>query len=108
MVTKKSNNAATAIVGKKELVDRIYNSKSKSLSLNKSQIEAILAEFLEEVKNSLVNKEEVRFPGYFSLKTFMAKARTAINLKTKEKMVIPAKRRVKFSVSDSLKTAVAK
>lgn len=107
MVTKKATKSTSSIVGKGELVDRIYNSKAKSLSLSKTQIESIVNETLEEIKKALVNKEEVRFPGYFSFKTFMAKPRIAMNLKTKAKMTIPAKRRVKFSISSSLKEMVA-
>jgi DNA-binding protein HU-beta len=107
MVTTKAVKSTSPIVGKGELIDRIYNSKAKSLSLNKSQVESVVNEVLEEIKKALVNKEEVRFPNYFSFKTFMAKPRIAMNLKTKAKMTIPAKRRVKFSISNSLKELVA-
>ncbi|WNE40102.1 MAG: DNA-binding protein HU [Mycoplasmataceae bacterium] len=107
MVTKKTTKSTSSIVGKGELVDRIYNSKAKSLSLSKTQIESIVNETLEEIKKALINEEEVRFPSYFSFKTFMAKPRIAMNLKTKAKMTIPAKRRVKFSISSSLKEMVA-
>jgi len=37
----------------------------------------------------------------------MAKPRIAMNLKTKKKMNIPAKRRVKFTISSILKEMVA-
>ena len=96
------------IVGKKELTDRVHNLSGKKLSLSKIQIEEIINQSLEQIKEALINKEEIRFPGYFSFKTFMAKPRIAMNLKTKEKMNIPAKRRVKFSISSNLKELVAK
>lgn len=107
MVTKKTVKSTSSIVGKGELVDRVYSSKAKSLSLNKAQVESIINETLEEIKKALVKKEEIRFPSYFSLKTFMAKPRIAMNLKTKKKMTIPAKRRVKFTISSILKEMVA-
>lgn len=107
MVTKKTVKSKSPIVGKGELVERVYSSKAKSLSLNKTQVESVINEALEEIKKALVNKEEVRFPSYFSFKTFMAKPRIAMNLKTKVKMNIPAKRRVKFSISNNLKELVA-
>ncbi|MDR1670530.1 MAG: HU family DNA-binding protein [Spiroplasmataceae bacterium] len=109
MVTKltKKPTSSSSIVTKSGLADRIKDSKFKNNSLTKAQIEAVINETLEELKKALVKKEEIRFPGYFSFKTFMAKPRIAMNLKTKKKMTIPAKRRVKFSVSNNLKEAVA-
>ncbi|WNE40961.1 MAG: DNA-binding protein HU [Mycoplasmataceae bacterium] len=102
----KTKKLASTIIGKRELADRVHNSKEKN-SLTRSQIEEVIGESLEEIKKALVGKEEIRFPSYFSLKTFMAKPRIAMNLKTKKKMTIPAKRRVKFSVSKNFKESVA-
>lgn len=107
VTTKIKKSSVSSIVGKKELADRVYNAKGKKISLNKSQIEEVINESLEELKKALVKKEEVRFPGYFSFKTFMAKPRVAMNLRTKKKMNIPAKRRVKFTISSNLKELVA-
>jgi len=107
VTTKKVVSSTTPILGKAKLAERIHNSNSKKLSLTKAQIEIVINEALEEMKKALIKKEEIRFPNYFSLKTFMAKPRMAMNLKTKKKMMIPAKRRVKFSISLDLKQRVA-
>src|SRR4051812_1469899 len=108
MVTiKKAVVSSTQIVGKSKLAEKIHSSKGKKLSLTKMQIEAVIGELLEEIKKTLIKKEEIRFPNYFSLKTFMAKPRTAMNLKTKKKMLIPAKRRTKFAISLDLKKRIA-
>jgi DNA-binding protein HU-beta len=108
MVIKKAAMSSTVtMVGKSKLAERIYNSKGKKTSLTKSQIETVISEILEEIKKALIKKEEIRFPNYFSLKTFMAKPRTAMNLKTKKKMMIPAKRRTRFAISQALKKRIA-
>ena len=105
MVVKKV--AAMPIVGKAKLAERVYSAKGRKLTLTKAQIETIISEMLEEIKKALIKKEEIRFPNYFSLKTFMAKPRTAMNLKTKKKMMIPAKRRTRFVISLNLKKRIA-
>jgi len=109
MVNSKKTAVSTtvSIVGKSKLAERVYNSQGKKNSLTKSQIETVIGEALEEIKKSLIKKEEIRFPSYFSVKTFMAKPRTAMNLQTKKKMMIPAKRRVRFAISLDLKKRVA-
>src|SRR5689334_5413240 len=105
MVVKKT---ATSIVGKSKLAERVYNAKGRKLSLTKSQIEAVIGEVLEETKKSLLKKEAVRFPGYYSLQTVMQKPRIAMNLQTKKKMTIPAKRVPKAKFSVDLKKEISK
>ena len=108
VTTKKVKvSSTTPILGKAKLAERIHNSSGRKFSLTKSQIETVISEVLEEMKKALIKKEEIRFPNYFSLKTFMAKSRMAMNLKTKKKMIIPEKRRVKFAISLDLKQRVA-
>jgi len=104
---KKTAVSSNPIVGKAKLAEKIHSLKGKKLSLTKTQIETVIGELLEEIKKSLIKKEEIRFPNYFSLKTFMAKPRTAMNLKTKKKMMIPAKRRARFVISLNLKKHIA-
>src|SRR4051812_26878786 len=98
----------TTIVGKKLLGGRISNSLGKKSSLNCSQIELVISQLLEEVKKALMNAEEIRFPGYLSLKTAVSKARIGMNLQTKKKMSIPAKRVPKARFSSNLKAEIGK
>ena len=110
MVTTKKPAASSAasIAGKSKLAERIHVSIGKKHSLTKIQVETVISQLLEEIKKSLIKGEEVRFPNYFSLKTFMAKPRTAMNLQTKKKMTIPAKKRAQFKISTDLKERIAK
>src|SRR3954453_11712287 len=109
MATKpKKTTAKSTIVGKKTLTERISEKVSKKNNLTKNQIEAVLTEYLEETKQALIKGEEIRFPGYFSLKTATQKARVAMNLQTKKKMTIPAKRVPKAKFSADLKEQIVK
>jgi DNA-binding protein HU-beta len=106
MATKISKST---IVGKKSLGERITeNLKRKRFNLTKIQVEAVISEFLEEIKKSLIKGEELRFPGYLSLKTTIQKPRVAMNLQTKKKMTIPAKRVPKVKFSEELKKGISK
>src|SRR5688572_23242935 len=106
--TVKSNNQSK-LVSKKILTDRISANLSKErISLTKIQIESVLSELLEQIKQALIKGEELRFPSYLSLKTTIQKPRVAMNLQTKKKMTIPAKRVPKVKFSDELKKEIAK
>ena len=106
MATKTTKST---IVGKKLLGERITESlKRKKVILTKAQAEAIINEFLEQVKQALIRGEELRFPGYLSLKTTIQKPRVAMNLQTKKKMTIPAKRVPKVKFSEDLKKEISK
>ena len=78
----------TIITGKSQLTERI----ARKTKFSQNQVAKMIESFLEETKKSLLKGEEVRLQGYFSLKTNMTKPRIAMNLQTKKKMTIPAKR----------------
>ena len=94
----------STITGKNQLTERI----SKKTKAPQNQVTKIIDEFLEETKKSLLKGEEVRLLGYFTLKTAITKPRIAMNLQTKKKMTIPAKRVPKVKFSESLKKEIAK
>src|SRR5579871_1292757 len=98
----KLKKTTVPIVGKSKLVEQIYL-KAKKHSLTKNQVEMIVNELLEELKKTLIRGEEIRLPGYFSMKTTISKPRMAMNLQTKKKMTIPAKRVPKIKFSADLK-----
>ena len=92
------------ITGKKQLIERI----SRKTKYPQNLISKIIEQFLEETQKALVKGEEVRLQGYFSLKTTMTKPRMAMNLQTKKKMKVPAKRVAKCKFSISLKEEISK
>jgi DNA-binding protein HU-beta len=91
------------ITGKKQLTERI----SKKTKYPQNQVSRIIDEFLEETQKALVKGEEVRLQGYFSFKTTITKPRMAMNLQTKKKMKVPAKRVPKCKFSNSLKQEIS-
>ena len=93
----------TNITGKKQLTERI----SKKTKTPQNQVSKIIDEFLSETKKSLIKGEEVRLLGYFTLKTTMTTPRMAMNLQTKKKMKVPAKRVPKCKFSTNLKEAIS-
>jgi len=93
----------TTITGKKQLTERI----SKKTKTPQNQVAKIIDEFLEETKKSLIKGEEIRLLGYFSFKTTMTSPRMAMNLQTKKKMKVPAKRVPKCKFSSNLKEAIS-
>ena len=90
------------IAGKKLLIERI----SKKTKTPQNQVSRIIDEFLLETKKSLLKGEEVRLLGYFTLKTAITKPRIAMNLQTKKKMKVPAKRVPKCKFSTNLKEEI--
>ena len=90
------------ITGKKQLTERI----SKKTKTPQNQVTKIIDEFLEETKKSLLKGEEVRLLGYFTLKTAITEPRIAMNLQTKKKMKVPAKRVPKCKFSAGLKEEI--
>ena len=92
------------ITGKSQLIDRI----SKKVKLTKNEIDNVITNLLEETKKALVKGEEVRLQGYFSFKTTMTTPRIAMNLQTKKKMKVPAKRVPKCKFSVGLKEEISK
>jgi DNA-binding protein HU-beta len=90
-------------ISKKELTQRV----AKNTRISQTQVETVLNEFLEQTKKALIKGEEIRFIGYFSFKTAMTSPRMAMNLQTKKKMKVAAKRVPKCKFSGSLKEEIA-
>src|SRR5437016_6720149 len=93
----------TTITGKKQLTERI----SRKTKITQNQVSKIIEEFLTETQKALVKGEEVRLQGYFSLKTAITKPRMAMNLQTKKKMKVAAKRVPKCKFSVNLKEEIS-
>ena len=91
-------------LSKKELAQRV----AKNTRISQVQAETILNEILEQTKKALIKGEEIRLQGYLSLKTTITKPKMDMNLQTKKKMKVPAKRVPKCKFSLGLKEEIAK
>lgn len=91
-----------------EFLDQVSDDlfQNTDTRITKKDLKAILSTQLTIIKNALVGGDEVLFVGFGKFTTADRAERVAHNPKTKEKMVIPAKRAVKFVAGKDLKDAV--
>ena len=75
--------------------------------ITKADAEKALDAFVKTVENALSSGEEVRLIGFGTFSAQMRPEMAARNLKTGEKMTIPARKIPKFKAGKLLKDAVA-
>lgn len=80
----------------------LINEIAAKASLNKVQAKAALDACLESISQALANEDKVQLIGFGSFQVNEMKERTGINPRTKEKLVIPARKVVKFKAADGL------
>lgn len=95
------------VVTQRTIAKNILETLKKSVKGVNDANEVVKAVF-DEITKQLKAGETVRIHGFGSMKVVKAAARTGINPVTKEKIKIPAKKRVKFTSASALKEAVAK
>ena len=89
-------------VGKTELIHRVAKSSGKSIKETSEMVNAVL----DTIRDSLKAGEEVRLVGFGTFIVKTAAARTGVNPQTREKIQVPAKKRVRFSPGKELSDAV--
>lgn len=91
------------IVGKAVIIDLV----AEKTGLMKTQLTKAYDAILEVLEESLVGGKVVCFNNVLSLSVVAREARNGRNIKTGEKIVIPAKNAVRARVGKRLKTVVA-
>jgi DNA-binding protein HU-beta len=91
-----------AALGKADIVKRI----SEKTGSTQKDAEAHLNAFLEIVVEAMKGEDEVKLIGFGSFSVQEVAAREGVNPKTREKIHIPAGKRVKFSAGKELQDAV--
>lgn len=69
----------------------------------KKEAQIAVETLIDTIKKSLKKKDSVTISGFGTFRVKETKARTGINPKTKEKIQIPAKKKVTFRASKDLK-----
>ena len=88
---------------KAELIDKI----ALKTGTTKADTEKVLAAFFDQVVASTKSgKDKVAWPGFGSFSTTKSKARVGRNPQTGEKVKIAASTRMKYTASQTLKTAL--
>lgn len=97
--------SSSVVITKDALISAVQ-AKTKT-QLTKAELGTITDGILEVIGESLVNGSDVLLKGVGSLRVRTAAERNARNVRTGEAIVVPARREVKFSVSEDLKKRVA-
>jgi DNA-binding protein HU-beta len=83
-------------------------SVAEKAGLTKKDADKAVNAAIETITEALVSGDKVQIVGFGTFSVKDRKARTAINLVTKEKIDVPATRVASFKVGKALKEAVAK
>lgn len=89
-------------MNKTELVDQI----AKNADLSKKEAKDALEATLSAITGSLTKGDSVTLIGFGTFSVKNRAERSGVNPQTKEKMIIPAKKVVKFNPGANLKSAV--
>jgi DNA-binding protein HU-beta len=90
------------MLSKSDLVKRLSEKTGKP----QKEAEAHLNAFLEVVRDALHNGEEVKIVGFGAFSVQETAPREGVNPRTREKIQIPAGKRVKFSAGKELQDAI--
>ena len=89
-------------ITKADIIEHLHN----DLGLNKSECKALVEDFFEEIKNSLINNEDVKLSGFGNFELLEKKARPGRNPKTGEEVTISARRVVTFRAGNKLRKKI--
>ena len=89
-------------ITKADIVDYLNN----ELGLNKSECKILIEDFFDEIKNSLINNEEVKLSGFGNFELINKKERPGRNPKTGEDVTITARRVVTFRAGNKLRKKI--
>lgn len=79
---------------------------AKSTGIGTSDVSAVVEKFMETVKDSLANKDNIYLRGFGTFEYRVAAEKTARNITKGETIVIPAHGTVKFKPCKEFKEAV--
>lgn len=90
------------MLGKADLVKRL----SEKTESTQKEAQAHLDAFLDVVREALQSGEDIRLTGFGSFSVQDVAAREGVNPRTREKIHIPAGKRVKFTAGSKLQSAI--
>ena len=90
------------MISKQDLIKKV----SEKTNIAQTQVRNVVDMLLETIKDSLVDGEKVSLLGFCSFEVVNTKEKTGVNPSTQEKIIIPAGKKVKVSVSKTVKDAV--
>ena len=91
-------------MNKRDLIDTV----SASAEITKKEAELVVNATLDAIVEGIVKEGKVVLPGFGSFETRTRTERTARNIKTGEKIKVPAKKVPAFKPGKAMKDAVGK
>ena len=80
----------------------LINEIAAKANLNKVQAKAALDAMLESMSQALADEDRIQLIGFGTFQVNEMKERMGVNPRTKEKLVIPARKVVKFKPAEGL------
>ena len=90
-------------ITKADVVEHLHD----ELGLNKSECRQLVEDFFQEIRESLINNEEVKLSGFGNFELIDKKSRPGRNPKTGEDVTISARRVVTFRAGNKLRKKIA-
>ena len=90
-------------ITKADIVEHLHD----ELGLNKSECRQLVDDFFQEIRESLINNEEVKLSGFGNFELIDKKSRPGRNPKTGEDVTISARRVVTFRAGNKLRKKIA-
>ena len=90
-------------VTKTDIVEYLH----AEIGLNKNECKQVVESFFQEIRESLINNEEVKLSGFGNFELINKKARPGRNPKTGENVTITARRVVSFRAGNKLREKIA-
>ena len=90
-------------ITKSDIIEHLHN----ALGLNKSECKQLVENFFQEIKDSLINDEEVKLSGFGNFELIDKKSRPGRNPKTGENITITARRVVTFRAGNKLRQKIS-
>src|SRR3954453_12122887 len=103
MVKTNKKSTKNQIISKDELISRI---QEKSDVGTKSEVKKVVDSLLEVINEALIAGQEIRLVGHFNLRTDLKAKSKAMNLQTKQPIVVPAHYAPKCKFSNELKKRI--
>ena len=86
-----------------DIVDHLYT----TVGLNKTESKELVENFFHEIKESLLNDEDVKLSGFGNFEIIKKKARPGRNPKTGDAVIVSARKVVTFRAGQKLRSKVA-
>ena len=90
-------------ITKADIVEHLHD----ELGLNVSECRQLVEDFFQEIRESLINNEEVKLSGFGNFEIIDKKSRPGRNPKTGEEVTISARRVVTFRAGNKLRKKIA-